>query len=116
MTMTPKVRRLVWLNGVLLAALAVVTVGQRAGAQPGGSGGASGGSRVGGAASPADRPRGDYTLVTGRMQGGTAGAIYIFDAANQELLALSWDRTHDRFNIIGHRSVTSDARTRQPQR
>lgn len=111
--MTPRVKRLVWLNGVLLAALAVVTIGQRAGAQPGGG---AGGGRSGGALSPADRARGDYTLVTGRMQGGTAGAVWILDAANQELLALSWDRTHDRFNIIGHRSVTNDARTRQPQR
>lgn len=103
--MRGRVRTLVLLNAAVLGALAVVTIADRAGAQPGTV-----------PATRGERMRGDYTLVTGRYIGGSTSAVYIFDATNQELLALSWDRTHDRFNIIGHRSLAADARTRQQPR
>lgn len=96
-------RKLVAINGALLLALVVVSIAQHAGAQPGG--GAANG-----------RARGDYTLVSGKYQGGTAGVVYILDASNQDLLAIAWDRTRDRFNIIGHRSLADDARVQKQSR
>ena len=95
-------RRLIGLNIALLAVLAVVTiagvVSSRADAQP------PTGSN------PASRIRGEYTMVSGKIQGATADALYIIDAANQELVALSWDRAASRFEPIGHRSIADDAR------
>jgi hypothetical protein len=90
--------KLLALNAALLAGLAFAALMPRAAdAQPG--------------ANPqAGRLRGDYTLIAGRYQGGTASAIYIIDAANQELIALSWDRTNNRINPLGHRSLLDDSR------
>ena len=95
-------RRLIGLNIALLAVLAVVTiagvVSSRADAQqPGG-------------AVPLPRMRGEYTMVAGKIQGATTQSLYIIDAANQELVALSWDRANNRFEPIGHRSIADDAK------
>jgi len=96
----PLSRKLIGLNVALLATLAVVTllgvVSARAGAQPG-------------ATTPA-RGRGEYTMVSGRIQGSTTSAIYIVDGANQEIVALTWDRTNNRVEPIGYRSLNDDAR------
>lgn len=98
-------RRLIGLNLALLAVLGVVTIvtSLDAGAQPGAAGP--------GAAAPA-RTRGDYTVVSGRYQGGTSNAVYILDAANQELMALSWDRSRNELEVIGHRRLADDAQTK----
>ena len=94
--------RLIGLNVALLGVLGVVTLvgvlSSRAGAQPG----------VGGAA--AARGRGEYTMVAGKIQGATTAAIYVVDAANQEVIALGWDRATNRLEPIGHRSLLDDAR------
>lgn len=98
-------RRLVAFNFALLLVLGAVTIigSLEAGAQPGGAGaGATG-------ANPTPRARGDYTMVSGRYQGGTSNAIYVLDAANGELLALSWDRGRNELEIIGHRRIADDA-------
>lgn len=86
--------RLIGLNVALLAVLVVVTllgvVSSRAGAQA--------------------RGRGEYTMVAGKIQGATTAAIYVVDAANQEVVALGWDRATNRLEPIGHRSLSDDAR------
>ncbi len=93
--------RLIGLNVALLGVLGVVTligvVSSRAGAQPGVGVGAA-------------RGRGEYTMVAGKIQGATTAAIYVVDAANQEVVALGWDRATNRLEPIGHRSLSDDAR------
>jgi hypothetical protein len=92
-------RRLIGLNLALLGALGVVTlvgVSSHAGAQP--------------ATTPPARSRGEYTMVSGRIQGSTTAGVYIIDAANQEIVALGWDRATNRFEPIGHRSLTDDSK------
>jgi hypothetical protein len=91
-------QRLIGLNIALLMMLGVVTIfsNVEAGAQPGGT-------------PAAPRPRGDYTVVSGRYQGGTANAVYILDAANQELLAITWDRSRNEVNVLGHRKLGDDS-------
>lgn len=61
----------------------------------------------------ADRARGNYTLVSGRVQGSTGSVLYVFDAANQELVAVRWDRNAARFESIGFRDVAGDSRQQQ---
>ncbi len=94
--------KLIALNAALLAALAVATfTGSRtADAQPTS---ARSGEQNG-------RLRGEYTIIAGTIQGGTTSALYIIDAANQDLIALSWDRTNNRANPLGYRSLTDDAK------
>lgn len=90
-------QRLIGLNIALLLMLGVVTIltSVDAGAQPG--------------ATAAPRPRGEYTVVSGRYQGGTNNAIYVLDSANQELMALSWDKSRNELEVIGHRKLNDDA-------
>lgn len=95
--MTTHARRLLGLNLALLLALGVVTLitTAQSSAQPG--------VNQAGA-----RPRGEYTLVSGRYQGSTTSAVYILDVANQELVALRWDRNSNRFQPLGFRSLKDD--------
>jgi hypothetical protein len=94
-------RRLVGLNLALLGTLGAATLmsagSPRADAQPGLAG------------QPA-RGRGEYTMVSGKIQGSTTAGVYIVDAANQEVVALGWDRANNRFEPIGHRSLADDAK------
>lgn len=83
---------LVLLNGLLLAALAVMTLQPSAAAQPG-----------------ANRPRGSYLLLAGRMIGGPSHAVYVLDTANQELLGLRWDSSGQRLEPFGYRNVATDS-------
>jgi hypothetical protein len=96
--------RLIGLNLGLLGVLGALTVigATHAGAQPGTNPPA-------GAAGPA-RGRGEYTMIAGRVQGATTDGVFIIDAANQELVALSWDRTNNRLEPIGYRSIGEDGR------
>jgi hypothetical protein len=89
--------RLIGLNVALLGILALVSIGP----------GASTGSAQSNAAA---RSRGEYTLLSGRVLGATANGIWILDAANQELIALSWDRARDRMEPIGYRNLSDDAK------
>jgi hypothetical protein len=95
--------RLVALNVALLAILVVVTVtGSRpATAQPPAPGSPPG--------SQPTRGRGEYTMVCGKYAGATSSAVYIVDAANQEIVVLGWDRASNRLTPIGFRSLTDDA-------
>lgn len=84
-------RALIALNAALLVALAAVVLAPVADAQRGG------------------RARGQYTMVGGQMQGQEEEAVYIVDAANQEMIALYWDRNRRSFNALGYRSLSEDA-------
>lgn len=89
---TPARRILIGLNVVLIGILAVVTLQPRAGAS----------------AEP-NRPRGQYVMVSGRIQGPTDNAVYIFDTINQELVAVRWDSSRKQLSGIGYRHVAADA-------
>lgn len=94
-----RARALVAVNVLLLALLATVLLSPHARA---------------GAGQPA-RARGSYTMVGGQYQGGTSNAIYIVDAANQEMIALRWDESRKSLSGIGYRNLNEDA-TAEPGR
>ena len=95
--------RLVAANAALLGILAVLTI---AGMQ----------SSAGAQQPAAQRSRGDYTIVSGRYQGGTASAVFVVDGANQEVLALTWNRTKNEFEPIGIRNMLADGQRQAPPR
>ena len=47
---------------------------------------------------------------------GCIGPIYVLDAANQEIVALSWDRNNNRAEIIGYRNLDDDTKFMQRPR
>lgn len=67
-------------------------------------------------AAGADRARGNYTVVSGKVQGSTGNVLYVFDAANQEIVAVRWDRNASRFETIGWRDVAGDSRQQREGR
>ncbi|MFM9957475.1 MAG: hypothetical protein ACKVZJ_05335 [Phycisphaerales bacterium] len=96
----PKRRRstlsaLIALNATLLCVLGAVVLTPPAVGQ----GGAAG----------ADRARGSYTMVGGRIIGAPEAAIYIVDGVNQELIAARWDRTRKALKGLGYQSLGSRA-------
>ena len=94
-------KRLIALNLTLLGVLAIVTLAPAGGAdaQPG-----------------QPRGRGAYSMITGEVTGDTTAVLYVVDAANQELVALSYDRTTNRLGMIGYRNLAEDARRQSQQR
>ncbi len=83
---------LIALNVGLLVVLGVVSIAQ---AQPGA------------------RARGNYAMVGGEyLGGGGANAVYILDAANQELIAVKWDEGRKVLDGIGYRDLSKDAQMR----
>jgi len=60
------------------------------------------------AAPQPDRARGNYTMVSGRVQGNNTHALYIVDASNQELVAVRWDIGRNGLVPIGYRSLAAD--------
>jgi hypothetical protein len=94
--------RLIAANAALLGLLAVLTI--------------AGMQSPAGAQSGVQRSRGEYTLVSGRYQGGTASAVYVVDSANQEVLALIWNRTKNEFEPLGMRSMLADGQRQAPPR
>ena len=95
---TPRLTRprLVAINACLLALLIALTLIPLGGA----------GERN---AQP-DRARGDYTMVSGRIQGSNTHALYLIDASNQELVALRWDIGRNGLLPIGFRSLAADSK------
>jgi hypothetical protein len=92
-------QRLIGVNLALLGALIATTVLAQPRSQPG-----------------TDRARGNYTVVAGRVQGSTGSVMYIFDAANQEMVAVRWDRNAAKFETIGFRDVIGDSRQQKEGR
>lgn len=86
-------RGLVLLNAALLAILAAVTFGSRAGAQSG-------------------RGRGEYTMVTGGAMGTDAGIVYIADVQNQEIVAMVYNTNTKVLDGVGYRNLAADAMAR----
>jgi hypothetical protein len=90
--MTKSQRVLVAVNMALLAALALasMTRGQpSAGNQP-------------------QRGRGQYVAVPAKAQGLSTGVLYIADTANEELVALRWDKGTNSFEVVGFRDLVND--------
>lgn len=56
----------------------------------------------------ANRPRGEYTLISGRLNNGGPHAIYILDSSNNELIALRWDPSRQTLAGIGYRNLAND--------
>ena len=76
------------LNVVLLVALGVVTWAPDATAQ--------------------QRPRGDYLMVTGDVNGASGQVLWILDQTHEELVAVMWNQPSSNFVGIGYRSLVSD--------
>jgi hypothetical protein len=57
------------------------------------------------------RIRGDYTMVSGRVNAGGADAVYVLDAANRELIALRWDAAKQSLAGVGYRDLDADGRS-----
>ena len=94
---SPKTRALVVLNGVLIAVLGAVVLAPSSLAQRG------------------SRARGEYTMVSGRIIGGNANAVYIVDSSNQEMIAVRWNESSKSLDGLGYRDISADAQT-QPGR
>lgn len=99
----PSLRRgLIAANVALLGAVVVLAFTRGADAQNSGQ--------------PAgNRARGDYTMVAGKTNSGGPSAVYILDAANQEVVALKWDSSKSTVIGIGYRNLATDAQS-QPGR
>lgn len=87
-----RMRGLVALNVSLLCVLALVTLAP---------GSASGQSRQ-------PRAHGQYTVVSGRIQGRTESGIYVVDASNEELVGMLWDSSRRRYRPVGYRDLRAD--------
>lgn len=87
-------RRAIAVNVVLLGALVSMSIGPGAGAQPSGPG----------------RARGEYTMLSGKTNTGNTHAVYVLDAANQELLSLRWDSSRQKLVTMGYRNLDADAK------
>jgi hypothetical protein len=96
---------LIVLNAVLLAGLAWAVLGSRVGA---GAGLAVAQAPAGPAAPAAGRLRGEYLMLSGRVQGSNTDITYVIDTANQEMIALSWDRSRRILSPMGWRSLSED--------
>ncbi|TVQ81665.1 MAG: hypothetical protein EA380_01095 [Phycisphaeraceae bacterium] len=86
-----RIAGLLALNGLLLAALGVVSFAPAVDAQQ-------------------RRSRGAYTMVSAQTQGFTEDAIYVIDATNQELLAVRYDRSARGLRFVGFRDLRFDVR------
>lgn len=92
-TLVSGVRALLLMNAVLLLVLGLVTFGGSADADQ-----------------QQQRPRGDYTMVGGRVPGFSGGgAVYIVDAINREMMVVGYDRSQQRIQGIGYRHIGNDA-------
>jgi hypothetical protein len=79
------------LNLALVALLALVVLASDAGAQN------------------RSRSRGDYAMVGANAIGGSEQALWVVDAANQELIVVRWDRGRKALKSLGFRDLNADA-------
>lgn len=93
----PRTRNLLILNGTLVAVLGAIVLSPASLAQRG------------------SRARGEYTMVSGRIIGGNANAVYIIDSSNQEMIAVRWNESSKSLDGLGYRDLSADAQT-QPGR
>lgn len=93
-------RGLIGLNLALAGLLAIVTFAPGAGAQP---------------QPRRTRPHGQYAMVSCKIQGQTESGIFVVDSANEEMIALRWDRSRKVLSGIGFRDLAGDAQLREKQ-
>ena len=82
-------RALVAINVALLMILGVVTFGASARAQ--------------------FRPRGEYTMAAGGVNGSDSAAVFIVDVVNQEMMAVTYDHQGGTIQGIGYTNLAADA-------
>ncbi|MBM4105508.1 MAG: hypothetical protein FJ257_04330 [Phycisphaerae bacterium] len=76
------------LNVALLLALGVVLWAPRATAQ--------------------SRPRGDYLMVSGEVNGASGQVLWVLDQTHEELVAIMWNQPTTTFVGIGYRNLVTD--------
>ncbi len=82
-------RSLLAINAALLGLLALVSFAPAVGAQ--------------------GRGRGDYTMVGGGANGTNSAVVYIIDAANQEMIAATFNVNTRVLDGVGYRNLAQDA-------
>ncbi|MFG0256336.1 MAG: hypothetical protein ACF8GE_00360 [Phycisphaerales bacterium JB043] len=80
---------LIVLNALLLAVLALVSFASHTDAQ-------------------SARQRGEYTMISGRVQGVVSDVVYIVDSRNQHIAAFQWNQAQRLFSPIGYSSIAND--------
>ena len=85
----PNLRSLLAINAALLGLLALVSFAPAVGAQ--------------------GRGRGDYTMVGGGANGTNSAIVYIIDAANQEMIAATFNVNTRVLDGVGYRNLAQDA-------
>ena len=85
----PNLRALLAINAALLGLLALISFASTAGAQ--------------------GRGRGEYMMVGGGANGTNSAAVYIVDAANQEMIAVTYNTNTKVLDGIAYRSLAQDA-------
>jgi hypothetical protein len=93
-------RELVALNGVLAAVLVALFLWPAARGLWGGSA----------AFAQQARPRGQYLIVSGDINGPPSHAIYIMDTINLEMVAIRWETGRKDFVGLGYRNIDEDAK------
>ncbi|MEM7228330.1 MAG: hypothetical protein AAF432_05875 [Planctomycetota bacterium] len=88
-TETGRLRGLLLLNAALLMVLGTITFGSHVQAQ--------------------QRPRGQYNMVSGGVNGAETPAVWIIDGASQELIAITYDPNSKDIAGIGYRNIAADA-------
>ncbi|MFZ4576306.1 MAG: hypothetical protein ACOYN0_18125 [Phycisphaerales bacterium] len=61
-------------------------------------------------AASARRPRGEYTLVSAKTNQGGPYAVWVLDAANNEMLVLRWEQSRQTLVGAGYRNLSTDSR------
>ena len=85
----PSLRALLAVNAALLGLLGLVTFASTVEAQ--------------------GRGRGDYTMVGGGANGTNSAVVYIVDAANQEMIAATFNVNTRILDGVGYRNLARDA-------
>lgn len=86
---TSNMRGLLLLNMILLLVLGAITFGAHVQAQ--------------------SRPRGEYTMVAGGLNGTDADAVFIVDVVNQEMFSVYYDYNNKLLQGLGYRNLAADA-------
>jgi len=59
---------------------------------------------------PANRARGQYSMVAGEMRGGgEASGIYVIDSINEEIVVLRWNDSRKQLDGLDYRDLKHDA-------
>ncbi|MFT3683969.1 MAG: hypothetical protein QM783_03405 [Phycisphaerales bacterium] len=57
----------------------------------------------------ANRPHGNYLMVSGRTTGVSGNLVYVVDTVNRELITLRYQRAGGRLETIAYRNLTADS-------